>query len=98
MDQSVSHPDQRSDPCIDPVDDPALGPTVRPLPVERLTELVIHLSGAGTGRAREAVAEAMVQHGEWGDGLLNVAEALVALRRMSDCSASQPEPALSTRA
>lgn len=62
-------------------------PSVRPLPVDRLTELVIHLSGAEDEPARVAVAQAIEQHGDWGDGLLNVAEALVALRRTREPAA-----------
>ena len=52
-----------------------------PLACDRLTELVIHLSGAESAIARSAVAAAMQRHGEWGDGLLNVADALVGMRR-----------------
>jgi len=56
---------------------------VRPLPVDRLTELVICLSDAGSEVARDAVADAIERHGDWGDGLLNVADALVNLRNGS---------------
>jgi hypothetical protein len=58
--------------------------SVRPLPLERLTELVVHLTGAGDSTAREAVIGAIDRHGAWGDGLLNVADALVALRHDLD--------------
>lgn len=54
--------------------------SVHPLPVERLTELVVHLTGAGDSTARDAVVGAIDRNGAWGDGLLNVADALVALR------------------
>jgi hypothetical protein len=56
-------------------------PSTRPRPVDRLTELVTLLTGANGDTAREAVADAVDRHGDWGDGLLNVAEALVTLRR-----------------
>ena len=56
-------------------------PSTRPRPVDRLTELVTLLTGANGDAAREAVADAVDRHGDWGDGLLNVAEALVTLRR-----------------
>ncbi len=59
-------------------------PTAHPLPVDRLTELVICLSGADDGAARVAIADAVERHGDWGDGLLNIADALVMLRRDSD--------------
>jgi hypothetical protein len=58
--------------------------SVRPPPVDRLTELVVHLTGAKDDSAREAIIEAIDRHGAWGDGLLNIADALVALRHDSD--------------
>ena len=64
---------------------------VRPLPVDRLTELVICLSEAGPDDAREAVVDAIERHGDWGDGLLNVAEALVNLRNASSSDARSGE-------
>lgn len=52
---------------------------LRPLREERLSELVAHLSGAPMDRSREAVSEAASRNSVWGDNLLNVADALVAL-------------------
>lgn len=51
-----------------------------PIAVDRLTELVTHLSGAPGEAAREAVIDAVTRNGEWGDNLLNIADALVAVR------------------
>ena len=59
-------------------------PSTRPRPVDRLTELVTLLTGTHGDTVREAVADAVDRHGDWGDGLLNVAEALVALRHLAD--------------
>jgi hypothetical protein len=64
--------------------------SVRPLPLERLTELVVHLTGAGDTTAREAVIGAIDRHGAWGDSLLNVADALVALRHDRHAEAHEP--------
>lgn len=64
--------------------------SVRPPPVERLTELVVHLTGAGDSTAREAVIGAIDRHGAWGDRLLNVADALVALRHETDSETQDP--------
>ena len=68
-------------------------PSTRPLPVDRLTELVIHLTGAQDDIARDAMSDAVDRHGDWGDGLLNIAEALVTLRRVPDAGAGVQEPA-----
>ncbi len=46
----------------------------------RLAELVVCLSGTDDGSARRALDAAADRHGEWGDTLLNVADALVAIR------------------
>ena len=51
-----------------------------PAPVDRLTELVVHLSGAPGEAARGAIEEAVERNGPWGDNLLNIADALVAVR------------------
>ena len=51
-----------------------------PAPVDRLAELVAHLSGAPGESARGAVQAAVARNGGWGDHLLNVADALVAVR------------------
>lgn len=51
-----------------------------PAPVERLTELVQHLSGAPGEAARGAIEDAVERNGGWGDHLLNVADALLAVR------------------
>lgn len=56
-------------------------PLARPYVIDRLTELVIHLSGAEDTTARAAVADAVRRNGDWGDGLLNVADALVTIGR-----------------
>jgi len=66
-------------------------PSAHPLPVDRLTELVICLSGADDGAARVALDDAAERHGDWGDGLLNIADALVMLRR--DTEIEPPETA-----
>lgn len=63
---------------------------VRPLPVDRLTELVIHLSGARDNLVQDAVGDALERHGEQGDGLLHVADALVALRRGAHLDLREP--------
>ena len=47
---------------------------------DRLAELVHELSGVGPDRARAAVDAAIARHGDDGDALLNVADALVSLR------------------
>ena len=60
--------------------------------VDRLTELVIHLSGADGEVARIAVEDSIEIHGDWGDSLLNVAEALVTLRNDA-ALAAEPERA-----
>ena len=65
-------------------------PSTHSLPVDRLTELVIHLTGAPDDTAQDAVNEAIDRHGDWGDGLLNIAEALVRLRRAPDTEAREP--------
>jgi hypothetical protein len=65
-------------------------PSTRPLPVDRLTELVIHLTGAHDDTARDAVSDAVDRHGDWGDGLLNIADALVTLRRTPRTGAQEP--------
>jgi len=52
----------------------------RPVVHDRLTELVVCLSGTDDESARHALDEAAHRHGEWGDTLLNVADALVAIR------------------
>lgn len=51
-----------------------------PAPVDRLAELVVHLSGAPGEAARGAVQDAVDRNGGWGDHLLNVADALLAVR------------------
>ena len=63
----------------------------RPLPVDRLTELVICLSEVEPDIARDAVADAIERHGDWGDGLLNVADALVNLRNGSSADDRRDE-------
>lgn len=55
-----------------------------PAPVDRLTELVAHLSGAPGEAARGAVENAVERNGGWGDHLLNVADALLAVRGEDD--------------
>ena len=65
-------------------------PSTRPLPVDRLTELVIRLTGAHDDTARDAVTDAVYRHGDWGDGLLNIAEALVTLRHMNGTGVREP--------
>lgn len=62
---------------------------------DRLAELVIELSGAGTEQARAAVAAAIADHGEEGDKLLAVAQALVVLRSSSPIRPQGP-PALTS--
>ncbi len=47
---------------------------------DRLAELVVCLSGTDDKSARRALEDAASRHGEWGDTLLNVADALVAIR------------------
>ncbi len=51
-----------------------------PASLDRLTELVVHLSGAPGEAVRGAVVDAVERNGRWGDNLLNVADALVAVR------------------
>lgn len=51
-----------------------------PASLDRLTELVVQLSGAPGEAARGAVESAVARNGRWGDNLLNVADALVAVR------------------
>lgn len=65
----------------------------QPLTIDRLTELVMSLTGAGDAVARHAVVRAVERHGAWGDGLLNVAEALVTLRREPGAGSREPVPA-----
>lgn len=56
----------------------------RPVVHDRLAELVVCLSGADDESARHALDAAADRHGEWGDTLLNVADALVAIRGNAD--------------
>jgi hypothetical protein len=63
-----------------------------PASLDRLTELVVQLSGAPGEAARGAVEDAVARNGRWGDNLLNVADALVTVRGdLSD--APEPVPA-----
>jgi hypothetical protein len=48
--------------------------------LDRLAELVTHLSGAPGEAARGAIEEAVERNGPWGDNLLNIADALIAVR------------------
>lgn len=52
----------------------------RPVVHHRLAELVVCLSGTDDESARLAIDSAASRHGEWGDTLLNVADALIAVR------------------
>ena len=56
----------------------------RPVVHDRLAELVVCLSGTDDESARHALDDAAYRHGEWGDTLLNVADALVAIRGETD--------------
>ncbi len=56
----------------------------RPAVHDRLAELVVCLSGTDDESARRALDAAADRHGEWGDTLLNVADALVAIRGDAD--------------
>ena len=65
-----------------------------PASAERLTELVVHLSGAPGEAARGAVEDALERNGPWGDSLFNVADALLSVRGdETDERESEPSPA-----
>ncbi len=53
----------------------------RTLVQDRLAELVVELSGVKPDDARDAIDAALARNGEDGDRLLNVAEAIISLRR-----------------
>lgn len=51
---------------------------------DRLAELVVVLSGARHHEARDAITEAIDRNGDAGDNLINVADAIMALRMPMD--------------
>lgn len=53
----------------------------RALAHARLAELVVVLSGAEADDAREAIDHALARNGDTGDQLVNIADAIIALRR-----------------
>jgi hypothetical protein len=48
---------------------------------DRLAELIDELSGSGRSHAQDALDDARTRHGNAGDQLLNVAEAIISLRK-----------------
>ena len=46
----------------------------------RLTDLVVELCGVDRPQAHHALADAVARHGDAGDQLLNVADAIIMLR------------------
>lgn len=48
---------------------------------DRLAELVVELSGVEPDDARHAIDESLARNGDHDDRLLNVAEAIISLRR-----------------